>query len=172
MSKINNVEIKAKCSEPKFIQDTLMELGADYLGCDHQVDTYFNCEKGRLKHRAGNIENSLIFYSRPDQAGPKHSDIAFSKVKKESNISDVLKAAYGVKAIVDKKRHIYFIDNVKFHVDEVQGLGSFMEIEAIDESTEIPLSKLQEQCEHYMSVLKIKDSDLITQSYSDLIFKE
>jgi adenylate cyclase, class 2 len=169
MSKILNVEIKARCHNPEFIHSTLLKLGANYRGCDHQIDTYFNCPNGRLKLRQGNIENSLIFYQRSNQAGPKQSDIALERIQSDSHIKTVLTMALGIKTEVDKKRHIYFIENVKFHVDEVMGLGSFMEIEAIDETGEIGLNRLQQLCEQYMQLLKIELKDLITHSYSDLL---
>jgi predicted adenylyl cyclase CyaB len=83
----------------------------------------------------------------------------------------LLTAALDVKVVVDKKREIYFIDNVKFHIDEVKGIGNFVEIEAINEDGTIGESKLHEQCEYYMQLLKIADKDLVGQSYSDLLNK-
>ncbi len=73
---------------------------------------------------------------------------------------------------VDKKRNIAFIDNVKFHIDEVKGLGSFMEIEAIDIDGSIGLNKLQDQCAFYLEKLAIKEEDLIEISYSDLLLNK
>lgn len=166
---ILNVEIKARYENAEFLHETLKTKGAEYKGCDHQIDTYFNCPEGRLKLRQGNIENTLIYYNRTDQAGPKESDIALTQVMLDSNIKHVLEKAYGVKVEVDKKRHIYFIDNVKFHVDEVKGLGSFMEIEAIDDSGSIGVEKLNLQCREYMKLLKVQDEDLVEVSYSDLL---
>lgn len=169
MSNILNVEIKARCQDPSFIRNYLKNHDAFFKGLDHQIDTYFNCSRGRLKLRSGNIENSLIFYKRSDQAGPKTSDISLTKLFKDSDLGDTLAQALGVKVIVDKKREIYFIKNVKFHIDEVKGLGSFVEVEAIDEKGDIGLEKLNEQCFFYLKEFKINDSDLITNSYSDLI---
>lgn len=164
-----NVEIKARCSAPDKVRQILEEQGAEYKGLDHQIDTYFNCPDGRLKLRQGNIENSLIFYKRNNQAGPKESEITMEILPSKSQVGEVLKSAYGVKVVVDKQRHIYFIDNVKFHVDEVSGLGSFMEIEAIDDSASIGREKLLIQCEKYMKLLNVNETDLLENSYSDLL---
>ncbi len=169
MADILNIEIKAKASDPAKIREYLIGWGAYYKGEDHQIDTYFNCPNGRLKLRAGNIENSLIFYNRQNQKGPKQSDIALERLSAENSIEEVLTKAYGVKVVVDKKRHIYFIDNVKFHVDEVVDLGTFVEIEAIDETGTIGIEKLKDQCDHYMKLLDIKEEDLAEISYSDLL---
>ncbi len=75
----------------------------------------------------------------------------------------------GVLVVVDKQREIYFIDNVKFHIDNVKGLGLFVEIEAIDKDGSIGKSKLLQQCEHYMNLFNIERKDLISISYSDLL---
>jgi predicted adenylyl cyclase CyaB len=69
--------------------------------------------------------------------------------------------------VVDKLRHIFFINNVKFHVDEVKGLGDFVEIEAIGEAGEE--NKLEQQCRHFMELLHLDNDDLISESYSDLL---
>ena len=168
MSQILNIEIKAKCENAQFLHDKLQELKADYKGNDEQKDIYFNCEKGRLKLRSGNIENSLIFYSRNNQKGPKESNIALSKLHLGDDVEQVLNSAYGVKVEVNKKRYIYFIDNVRFHIDEVAGLGIFIEIEAVSKRG-VTKKELLSQCEYYIDQLKIKRANLIDYSYSDLI---
>ena len=78
----------------------------------------------------------------------------------------------GVKVVVDKKRKIYFIDNVKFHFDLVLGLGTFVEVEAIDKNGTIGIEKLKEQCNFYSSFFNIDSSDYIAYSYSDLMIEE
>ena len=167
--KIKNVEIKAKTNNPDFISNRLVELKARYIGCDEQIDTYFNINHGRLKLRQGHIENSLIHYNRADKDKAKLSDISFSKIQNGSDILDVLKSALGIKVIVKKKRHIYFIDHVKFHIDHLDGLGSFVEIEVIDLKNEYSEIEMRSLCELYMKELKVESSDLLTHSYSDML---
>ncbi len=166
---IINSEIKARCNDHAMIRDYLVSHGADFKGIDRQIDTYFMVSKGRLKFREGSIENNLIFYERNDDAGPKQSSITFASVEKGSSIGVVLEKALGIKVIVDKKREIYFIDNVKFHIDTVKGLGAFMEIEAIDWDGTIGAKKIREQCEYYSKELGVKKADLVVGSYSDLL---
>lgn len=166
---ILNVEIKAKCSNQGEIREILKAKGAEFIGKDRQVDTYFNSPNARLKLREGNIENNLIFYDRTNQAGPKNSEIILYKTKANSTLKNLLIASMGIKIVVDKTREIYFIDNVKFHLDKVQNLGEFVEIEAIDNDDSIGEKKLREQCEFYINLLKIKDSNLLTNSYSDML---
>lgn len=74
--------------------------------------------------------------------------------------------------VVDKQREIYFIENVKFHLDKVESLGTFVAIEAIDEDGTIGISKLTEQCNYYLGMFNISNDDLISVSYSDLLLKK
>lgn len=165
---IVNVEIKAHCRNPEKIRQQLMEANADYKGLDHQIDTYFNTQTGRLKLRQGSIEKSLIYYDRPESKSLKTSTIILNRLTENDEIlRNQLAAAVGTKIIVDKQRHIYFIDNVKFHVDHVNDLGHFVEIEAIGEAGEE--TALKELCQHYIDYLNIDPTDFIDQSYSDMM---
>ena len=164
-----NVEIKAKCNDASFIRNYLLSNGADFKGIDEQTDTYFNVSNGRLKLREGNIENNLIFYERTDQAGPKNSHFHLVKVEDAEGLKEVLTKSNEVKVVVKKKREIYFIKNVKFHVDEVPGLGSFVEIEAGNKTADLSQEELKQQCDFYLKEFRIKQEDLIEVSYSDML---
>lgn len=164
-----NVEIKAKCSDQDHIRDYLKRNNANFKGTDHQIDTYLNILNGRLKLREGDIENCLIHYERSNQEGPKQSNVTLYNAAPDPSLKEVLVKSLGIKVVVDKKREIYFIENVKFHVDTVDGLGTFIEIEAIDMQGNIGRDKLQKQCQKYLNALGIKDKDLISASYSDLL---
>src|SRR6266436_3558266 len=114
-----NVEIKARCPDAGFIRKYLKEHKADFKGIDHQIDTYFNVANGRLKLREGNIENNLIFYQRTDRPDAKESSFDLAKVADPGELKVLLSKSLGVKIVVEKKREIYFMGNVKFHVDDV-----------------------------------------------------
>ncbi len=166
-----NIEIKAKCDDQNKIREILKAHRAEFKGVDRQIDTYFKINNGRLKLREGNIENYLIFYEREDKGGPKQSNVILYKSEPGSNLKELLVKSLGVLVIVDKQREIYFIDNVKFHLDDVKDLGTFVEIEAIDKTGEIGKEKLLEQCNFYLNLCGIKDADLLNNSYSDQIIK-
>ncbi|MCU0644986.1 MAG: class IV adenylate cyclase [bacterium] len=167
-----NIEIKARCSDPGMIKNILKQRNTIFKGEDHQIDTYFNCRHGRLKLREGNIEHHLIHYHREDEIGPKKSIVTLYQPEPNSSLKQILSDSLGILTIVDKKREIYFIDNIKFHIDQVIGLGSFIEIEAIDSSGTIGEEKLQSQCEEYIKLFQIKPADLIECSYSDLLLQK
>ena len=164
-----NVEIKARCHDVKSIRAILRKKRARFEGTDHQVDTYFKVASGRLKLRCGDIENSLIFYNRPDRAGPRKSRVSLCRLKPSPELHDVLAKALGVLAVVRKRREIYFIDNVKFHIDEVEDLGCFVEVEASDASGRIKEEVLTAQARQYAELFGITDGDLVACSYSDMI---
>lgn len=166
-----NVEIKAKCDDPTFIHDYLLKNGADFKGTDEQTDTYFNVANGRLKLREGAIENNLIFYERENKAGPKNSHFNLVKIEDANGLKEVLTRSIGVKVTVKKKREIFYIRNVKFHIDEVPELGSFIEIEAGNVIDDLSVVQLNEQCNFYLNEFGIKLEDLIEESYSDMLIK-
>lgn len=169
--KLCNYEFKARAEDLDGLELKLLGLNPVFKGEDHQVDTYFNVSTGRLKLREGNIEKALIYYERPDTAETKRSEILLYKYEDGSVLKEILAKVSVVKVVVDKRRRIYFIGNVKFHFDRVNGLGDFIEVEALDESGKIPLEKLKDQCLHYFTWFGLRESDYINKSYSDLIIE-
>ena len=163
------VEIKAFCKNQDRVRNILKINNANFKGVDHQIDTYFHSKSGRLKLREGKIENNLIHYIREDTKTSRESKVSLYKTHSNSNLKEILEKSMGSQCVVEKRREIYFIDNVKFHIDNVKGLGKFVEIEAIDTNGKIPKQKLQEQCNFYIKLLEINAKDLISQSYSDLL---
>ena len=166
-----NIEIKARSNNHDAIREILKLKNADFKGIDHQIDTYFKINNGRLKLREGNIENHLIYYQRENKEGPKQSDVILFKSDPKSSLKEILTKSLGVLVMIDKKREIYFIDNVKFHLDVVKDLGTFVEIEAIDKTGTIGKDKLSEQCQFFLDLFKIPKEDLVSVSYSDLLLQ-
>ena len=167
-----NVEIKARSANQDEIRKLLNEKGAEFKGIDRQIDTYFQVPHGRLKLREGNIENSLIHYARNNQEGPKQSDVTLCETEPGTPLKELLTKALGVLVTVDKRREIYFIDNVKFHIDSVRDLGAFVEIEAIDKDGSVGKDKLTEQCQFYLDLFQIRNTNLVSSSYSDLLLRK
>lgn len=167
--KIRNIEFKAKVESSAACERELQKLSPVFIGLDHQVDTYFKVAVGRLKLREGNIENALIQYMRSDHAGAKQSDVILYKHAPDPSLKNILAIQFGILKVVDKKRKIYFIDNVKFHFDKVEGLGEFIEVEAIDEKGERTTEELQAQCDHWAAFFSLREDQFMTGSYSDMV---
>lgn len=166
---IKNFEFKAKVDNIEEYENMLLKLNPVFIGIDNQVDTYFNVVKGRLKLREGNIENALINYDRENVNDSKQSDIILYKHEPNMALKNILTKQLGVKIVVEKIRKIYFIDNVKFHFDTVDRLGTYIEVEAIG-SQEGYITKLpKEQCDEYFDYFGLDPLQLVDKSYSDLL---
>jgi predicted adenylyl cyclase CyaB len=164
-----NFEFKARCKETESLEKILKEHLPEYIGQDQQTDTYFNVPYGRMKLREGNIENSLIHYVRNNTAEAKQSDVILYQHHHALALKEILIRALGIKVVINKLRKIYFINNVKFHFDMVENLGTFVEVEAIDKDGSIGLQKLKEQCTFYAKLFSIEKEDYLAESYSDLL---
>ena len=164
-----NIEFKARAADIARLENLLLPSAPLFQGEDHQVDTYFHVPYGRLKLREGRIENALIHYERGDSAESRESKVILYQCRPDPSLKEALTAALGVLVRVKKKRKIYFIDNVKFHFDEVEELGSFIEVEAIDKEGVIGADVLQQQCATYEKLFDIEKKDLVAHSYSDLL---
>ncbi len=166
-----NVEIKAQCADQNAIREILRAEQAEFKGVDRQIDTYFNIRSGRLKLREGNIENYLIHYERENIEGPKQSHVTLFAADPASTLKEILLKSLGALVTVDKQREIYYIANVKFHLDSVEDLGTFVEIEAIDMDGTIGKEQLLAQCAYYLELFAIPTTNLLADSYSDLLLR-
>ena len=169
---ILNIEFKASTNKLAAMETLLLQHNPLFIGEDHQIDTYFNVPFGRLKLREGIIENALIHYKRENVSGAKSSHVLLYQHQPDKALKEILIKTLGIKAVVDKRRKIYFIDNIKFHFDTVTGLGTFVEVEAIDKDGNIGKEKLQAQCDEYAALFKIDAADFCALSYSDMILKK
>ena len=169
---ILNIEFKAKAKNIAALEAILQQYNPQFIGEDRQVDTYFNVECGRLKLREGNIENALIHYEREDFAGAKSSHDLLYQHQPDKTLKEILIKTLGIKVVVDKRRKIYFINNVKFHFDTIDGFGTFVEVEAIDKDGSIGKEKLQAQCDEYAALFGIEPADFCSVSYSDMILEK
>lgn len=164
-----NVELKARCDSLEAPRAVLVAAGARCVGTDHQVDLYYPCAHGRFKLREGTIEHALIHYERPNVDGIKPCAVTMTRLPAEVALADVLTAALGEPQRVAKVREIWYLDNVKIHLDRVDPLGTFLEIEALDLDGTRGEAALRAQCEELMARLGVDRSQLLALSYSDLL---
>jgi len=170
--KIKNYEFKAKVDALAKYEEKLLTLNPRLVGVDHQLDTYFNVPVGRLKLREGNIENALIQYSRANEAETKASTGILYKHAPDESLKQILTLQFGIKIVVEKQRKIYFVEHTKFHFDRVEGLGTFVEVEVIDREDIFSMEDLKNQCDEYFQFLGLKEEQLQSGSYSDLLLLE
>jgi adenylate cyclase len=166
---MRNIEIKARLKNPRVAQETAATLATTTIGQQHQIDTYFHARHGRLKLREiDGLTAQLISYSRPDEQGPKASDYLLVPVADPKALKAALASALGVRVIVDKRREIFLVDNVRIHLDNVAGLGWFLEFEAVL-SPKIDDAKGRSQLDDLMHRFEIGPDDLVPGSYADLL---
>lgn len=127
----NNLELKACDPAPEETLAAARGLGANDRGTFAQRDTFFAIPVGRLKLRESDDGAELIEYERPDTHQPKPSAYRRLPVDDPDAVRELLAAELGVAAVVEKRRHLLVKDNVRIHLDEVSGLGSFVELEAV-----------------------------------------
>ncbi|NHK31022.1 MAG: class IV adenylate cyclase [Asgard group archaeon] len=165
-----DIEIKARYEEHEKARQFLRDNNAKFHGIDNQIDIYFQVNNGRLKLRKGQIESALVFYKREDKKGVKVSEYYLYHSKDFDKLELILRESMSVLVEVKKKREMYFIDNVKFNLDEVDELGKFIEIEAITDN-EADFSKLKKIVKSFIKNLEINENDIQSHSYSDLLYK-
>ncbi|KAM3587616.1 uncharacterized protein V6R79_010377 [Siganus canaliculatus] len=167
----SNVEIKAKVSDVTRFAETAARLSQSEGTVIRQRDTFFNSSQGRLKLRDFmNESGQLIFYERPDTDGPKLSRYSISATSDPSSLRDVLSDALGVKGEVRKERRLFLIGQTRVHLDTVEGLGHYMELEVVmrpDQTVE----EGQQVAEDLMEKLSVSKDSLVTGAYMDLILK-
>ena len=179
-----DVEIKARLTKSQFQQVAgraaeLAERGPLEL---EQCDTFFHSKSGRLKLREfadGSAE--LIHYHRDDQAGPKSSGYALIPCPDPTALKAALAAANGIRGVVKKQRTVYFTGPTRIHLDRVEGLGDFLELEVVVEAGRSCEPGAIEQGEppskedpvglahRLMDQLGIEPSMLVATAYIDLL---
>lgn len=145
------------------------ELGAAASGVLTQQDTYFGARRGRLKLREEEgAEARLVSYLRPDRLGSRESRYRIVSVDRVDELKAALSDSLGVVAVVVKRRRLFLWENVRIHLDRVDGLGDFIELEAVAPA-DSDLSREEGQVRSLRTRLGIEDDDLIGASYCDLV---
>ena len=165
----SNIEIKARARDFKELRRRAESLSDTPVEVIPQEDIFFNTEKGRLKLRVLALNlGQLIYYTRPDQEGPKRSEYHIYETPDPENLSRVLELAYGIRGVVKKTRYLYLVGQTRVHLDEVEGLGQFMELEVIMGEGQSD-SEGQAIAEDLMSRLGVERGDLLEGAYMDLL---
>ena len=163
-----NIEIKAHAREFEEIRRKAESLSDTPCEVIKQEDTFFNTPSGRLKLRVLAPERAqLIWYTRPNQEGPKRSDYEIFETDNPEKLKSVLSSAYGIRGIVRKTRYLYLVGQTRVHLDDVEDLGKFMELEVVLREGQSD-SEGQSIAEHLMIKLGVSRSDLIEGAYMDM----
>jgi len=164
-----NIEIKARVDDFEALKTRAKSISDKPLEVIPQEDTFFNTEKGRLKLRllAPDL-GYLIYYERPDQDGPKRSDYHLAKTNDPEDLKTALSLALGVRGVVKKTRYLYMVGQTRIHVDDVEGLGHFMELEVVMREDQED-AEGQAIAEDLMRRLGVREDALVEGAYMDLL---
>ncbi len=175
-----NIEIKAACDDLDRVRAAVQELSARLTSIEEQWDTYFHTARGRLKLRrrhlmpegrrasAGEEQFELIWYQRPDTTAATGSDYYLIRVIDGADLRQLLADGLGILTEVRKHRAVLLWENVRIHLDDVEGLGSFIELEAIVDDS-CGEASARTKIDHLCEALDIQADQLIDVSYSDLL---
>jgi predicted adenylyl cyclase CyaB len=170
VSESRNVEIKARISSVEALVPRVAALADQGPVEIEQDDTFFVCERGRIKLRAlSATEGQLIFYRRANQAGPKESRFVISPTASPDSLRDALTLAYGSAGRVRKHRTLYLVGRTRVHLDRVESLGHFLELEVVLAEGESPDAGVKE-ARALMTALGLANDQLIDGAYVDLLW--
>jgi predicted adenylyl cyclase CyaB len=164
-----NVEIKARLPKRVACIQRAEGLSGKPAEVIQQEDVFFSCPSGRLKLRVFSpVSGELIFYQRADAIGPKTSHYSITRTHEPLQLRRVMEQAFGVLATIKKTRLLFLAGRTRIHIDSVEGLGDFIELEVVlndeeDESIGI------EEAVSFMKRLQIDESDLVEGAYVDLM---
>lgn len=165
------MELKARYEDPGKARAIL--AGSEFVGAFRQTDTYFSLGDRRLKLRefegSGQTAAQLIYYERPDTAEVKESEVLLYEVSEPEALTDILTRVLGVQVVVRKRREIYRHQGVQVHLDEVDGLGRYVEFELAVEDTPEGVEAGRARLDVLQGLLDVPEEDLVASSYSDLL---
>jgi len=173
-----NVESKTRCADLEEVARLAASLGARYEGRLDQVDTYFRVPSGRLKlreiaHRAPapdgrvSVSAELIRYERPDQSGARVSRYERTEVDDAESWRGRLETEHGLRGQIRKRRELWILESTRIHLDRVEGLGDFVELETVCAGTPGPADRLEH--DRISSALRLDPRVSVEGSYIDLL---
>lgn len=164
-----NLELKARYPSSRKAHECARASGAAPRGLLVQQDTYFRVPRGRLKLREAEGETAeLIYYERAEESAERWSRFTREPVTEPAGLVRVLTEAFGVLAVVKKKRELYIFRDARIHIDEVEGLGTFVEFEVTGGETPASVATMRE----LRNAFGIGDDSVIKVSYSDMILEK
>ena len=164
----SNLELKARWNSTDTAIEKAKSIGASFSKIMKQTDTYYRINNCKLKLREISGEKSeLIYYDRQGEE-KWQSDYLIAEVNDSRNHKKILEMLFDVMVVVKKKRILYLLDNARIHIDEVEGLGSFIEFEVIiGDNEDQALNLLKKLKDHFV----VSEDALFKESYSDLLLK-
>ncbi len=190
---MTNIEFKARIKNFTRVRQVLQQRGAHFAGVLEQTDTYFPVPHGRLKMREtqprrgqaegqNEVQAQLIHYQRADEAALKRSDYQIVPLARAEDLRQVLAAALGVRVVIKKSRELFLLGyegaaadeneiHIRVHLDHVEVLGDFIEVEALAGGSVAP-AQAQQAAQALLQEFSVANGELIAGSYADLLLRK
>lgn len=164
-----NIEIKAYVHDPERLRRLAEGLSDTPALVIHQRDVFLNTERGRLKLRiTSDHDGYLVYYERANVSGPRPSEYYLSQTREPASLEQVLTRAFGIRGTVVKVRTLFMVGNTRIHLDQVEGLGHYCELEVVLTEGQ-SAAEGQAIAEDLMRRLEIQQQDLVNVAYMDLL---
>ena len=164
----SNVEIKARVADPEPLAARTEALAGRPCEVIHQEDVFFGTKRGRLKLRILSPgRGELIYYEREDAAGPSRCDYRIVPTERPDAMREVLSAALEVRGVVRKERRLWLVGQTRIHLDRVEGLGDFVELEVVLREDQT-VAEGESIARDLMAMLGVAEGDLVAGAYIDL----
>jgi predicted adenylyl cyclase CyaB len=165
----SNIEIKARVPDLRAAREVVVPLSDKGPEVLLQEDTFFACPHGRLKTRVfEDGSGELIFYNRANTNGIRQSDYHRYETRDPAELNAILSRAFGRTLVVRKKREVFIIGQTRVHLDEVENLGTFLELEVVLRPDQDPEEGHRIAAE-LMRILDVGQDDCIGCAYADLL---
>lgn len=165
---MKNIEIKTRLPDRAAVEARLREAGAEFVWCRRQRDVFFRVPTGYLKLRLVQGEAAeLIAYARAPGTDPRPSDYDIAPVEEGSRLERALTRSLGVRGVVAKERTLYRWRHTRIHLDEVDGLGSFLELEAV--ARDITLDEARTEADAMISILDLDPALFLDRPYLEML---
>jgi predicted adenylyl cyclase CyaB len=166
-----NIEIKARAVDRDALRRCIERLASKPVAELHQEDTFFGVPHGRLKLRVFDSTHAeLIRYDRPDLSGPKTSRYTIAPTSDPASMMAILTSLFTPIGVVRKQRTLYMVGQTRIHLDSVEGLGDFLELEVVMREDQ-PAAEGEAIARELMHALEIREEDLVEGAYLDLLLR-
>jgi predicted adenylyl cyclase CyaB len=164
-----NIEIKARADDLDAVRTRAVAIASGAPQLINQHDTFFIVDRGRLKVRAfADGSGELIAYERANERGPKQSTYTRAECRDAAALCEALARVLPVRGVVAKRREVFLAGRTRIHLDRVEGLGSFVELEVVLADDELPEAGLRE-AHALLESLAIAEGNLVPDAYIDLL---
>lgn len=164
-----NIEVKARLADVAAAEETARRLSGAAPQVIQQVDTFFACRRARLKLRVlGPDSGELIWYDRSDQAGARASQYLIARTPDPQSLREILSATLGTMGTVKKTRRLFLVGQTRIHIDAVEGLGEFLELEVVLQPDQ-PDVEGHAIVQRLLSEFDIEADSVVAGAYVDLL---